>query len=345
MKTDQAPTLGYVDFKDVKARVGIVQVLEHYGLMSTLQQNGDRISGPCPIHKGKNPTAFRVSASKNCFNCFGRCGRGGNVIDFVALMEDISFRQAAVRLQEWFLNETSVQCERPSRGQHHQNRPEQPAETPRPTGQKTSQENPESTFNAPLTFELKSLKTDHSYLIERGLAPETIAHFGLGYCSRGTLRGHIAIPIHNRDGELVAYAGRWPGNPPDGTPKYKLPKGFRKGVEIFNLHRALQEPEELPLVIVEGFFDCFTLWQAGVSKCVALMGCSLTHEQEELLTESLPSGSSIEILFDADEAGIHGAQSAAERLSQIAAVRIVELPESVRQPDELLEDDIAGVFE
>lgn len=70
-----------VNFKEIKARVSMVQVLEHYALMDSLRQSGDRISGPCPIHQGTNPTQFRVSISKNCWNCFGNCGRGGNVIE------------------------------------------------------------------------------------------------------------------------------------------------------------------------------------------------------------------------------------------------------------------------
>ena len=65
--------------------------------------------------------------------------------------------------------------------------------------------------------------------------------FGLGYCAKGTMSGRIAIPIHNHEGALVGYAGRWPGEPPEERPKYKLPKGFRKSAEVFNLHRALQE--------------------------------------------------------------------------------------------------------
>ena len=71
----------FVDFRAVKREVSIVQVLEHYGLMSRMHQNGDSITGACPIHEGKNETAFRVSISKNCWNCFSQCGCGGNVLD------------------------------------------------------------------------------------------------------------------------------------------------------------------------------------------------------------------------------------------------------------------------
>ena len=92
----------FVDVSYVKKSVTIVQILEHYGLTSKLKQTGDKFSGPCPIHNGDNPTQFRVSISKNCWNCFGKCKRGGNIIDFVSLKEGISFRQAALRVQEWF---------------------------------------------------------------------------------------------------------------------------------------------------------------------------------------------------------------------------------------------------
>src|SRR5690349_252220 len=93
---------GFVDYKAVKAAVSIVQILDRYGLTEKLRRANDSLTGSCPIHNGDNPTQFRVSISKNCWNCFGKCKRGGNVIDFVSLKEGISFRQAALRIQEWF---------------------------------------------------------------------------------------------------------------------------------------------------------------------------------------------------------------------------------------------------
>ena len=52
------------------------------------------------------------------------------------------------------------------------------------------------------------------------------------------MAGRICIPIHNAKGELVAYAGRWPGEDvPDGQERYKLPPKFHKSRVLFNLHR------------------------------------------------------------------------------------------------------------
>ena len=71
----------FVDFRAVKARVTMEQTLARYGLVETMKRSGDSLSGACPIHKGTNPTQFRVSLTKNCWNCFGDCGAGGNVLD------------------------------------------------------------------------------------------------------------------------------------------------------------------------------------------------------------------------------------------------------------------------
>src|SRR5271167_3732970 len=99
----QAKT-AWVDFKEIKARVSLVQILERYGALPELSKsgNGDRLSGACPIHGGTNKTHFRVSVSKNCWNCFGSCPAGGNMIDFVARKENIEFRDAALLMEEWF---------------------------------------------------------------------------------------------------------------------------------------------------------------------------------------------------------------------------------------------------
>ena len=74
----------WVDFKEVKEKVSIKDVLARYGLLSGLKEKGDSLTGACPIHQGSNKTQFKVSISKNCFNCFGDCGSGGNVLDFVS---------------------------------------------------------------------------------------------------------------------------------------------------------------------------------------------------------------------------------------------------------------------
>jgi DNA primase len=60
---------------------------------------------------------------------------------------------------------------------------------------------------------LKDLDRQHPYLTERGLTMETIIDFALGYCAKGMMAGRIAIPIHNVEGKVVAYAGRIPEEP------------------------------------------------------------------------------------------------------------------------------------
>src|SRR6267142_32618 len=96
------PKSSFVDFKAVKAAITMEQVLQHYGLFDQFKKSGDSLSGPCPIHRGTNPTQFRVSISKNIWNCFSECKRGGNVLDFIAQMEEVSIHAAALKAIEWF---------------------------------------------------------------------------------------------------------------------------------------------------------------------------------------------------------------------------------------------------
>jgi len=86
----------------------------------------------------------------------------------------------------------------------------------------------------------------------------------------------VVIPIRNLYGQLVAYAGRALDDRP---PKYKLPAGFRKALELFNLQRALAAGGKT-VIVVEGYFDCMLVHQAGFPWVVALMGCSLSVTQE-----------------------------------------------------------------
>ncbi|HEV2691849.1 MAG TPA: CHC2 zinc finger domain-containing protein, partial [Verrucomicrobiae bacterium] len=297
------PKAQFVDFKAIKAAITMEQVLTHYGLMDKFKRGTDSLSGPCPIHKGSNPTQFRVSISKNVWNCFSECKHGGNVLDFIAKMEDVSIHAAALKAIEWF-NLDAKEMSAEDAGETD----ETPASTPaakRPASPAVATAE-KSIPNTPLKFRLDKLEREHPYLMqERGLTLETIVDFGAGFCSKGTMADRIAIPIHNANGEVVAYAGRFPvKEPPEGTPKYKLPQGFRKSQELFNLDRAMRESG--PLFIVEGFFDCMKLHQHGCKKVVALMGSTLSATQEELIRQHTDSKSQVIIMLDENDAGRAG---------------------------------------
>src|SRR6266436_3241502 len=96
------PKSSFVDFRAVKAAITMEQLLQHYGLLDRFKRSGDSLSGPCPIHKGENPTQFRVSVSKNIWNCFSECKHGGNTLDFIARMESVTIHAAALKAIEWF---------------------------------------------------------------------------------------------------------------------------------------------------------------------------------------------------------------------------------------------------
>jgi hypothetical protein len=96
-------------------------------------------------------------------------------------------------------------------------------------------------------------------LASGGITSETAEHFGVGFFSgKGSMSGRVVIPIHNERGDLVAYAGR----AIDGAePRYKLPAGFHKSLELYNLHRAITTGQR-GVILVEGFFDAMKLHQA-----------------------------------------------------------------------------------
>jgi DNA primase len=340
------PRSSFVDFKAVKAAITMEKVLEHYGLLDRFKKSGDSLNGPCPIHKGSNPTQFRVSISKNIWNCFSECKHGGNVLDFIARMENASIHAAALKAIEWFsLDPEAMSAEKPQEADHPDEAPKGSNDAPpKPVPQKPAAAPEKNTPNHPLKFRLEKLEREHPYLTERGLILETIISFGVGYCGKGMMAGRIAIPIHNEDGNVVAYVGRWPGEPPGDTPKYKLPPGFRKSLELFNIDRAVKEPSDQPLVIVEGFFDCMKLHQHGCRRVVALMGSTMSAAQEELIRKHTDSKSQVIVMLDEDEAGQAGREDIAVRLAKFVFVKIHAFEKPDTQPDNLTAEEVSALF-
>ncbi len=184
------------------------------------------------------------------------------------------------------------------------------------------------------------------YLSARGVSREVAAEFGLGLCTTGkTIPGRLGIPIHDADGRVVAYAGRWVGPDeeiPEDQGKYQLPAKFHKQGELFNLHRVKGCQT---LAIVEGFFGAVRLYGSVRPRIptVALMGGSISEEQVALLLEHCPALRFVTVCLDPDEPGRKASELVAARLSRHWWVRIATLPDGM-QPDTAPEADLLAAL-
>ena len=227
-------TTQWIDFAEIKETASFSAILDRYNIKHGTSRG--QASVLCPFHDDSNPS-LSVNFKRNVFHCFS-CEESGDILTFVAKMERVSVPEAAQIIAGC--------CGIPMNGNKPpENRPRQQAETDRArteTFGTHSPESPEEGGNKPLGFSL-TLDPTHPYLSERGLTPELIERFGLGYCNKGYLKGRIAIPIHDAEGQLVAYAGRWASDDvPEGVQKYLLPPGFQKRKVLFNHHRVLDVP-------------------------------------------------------------------------------------------------------
>jgi len=325
----------WIDFKKLRANLDFEQVLKHYGV--EVKRKGDQHQGFCPLpnHQGKrNSPSFSANLKRGIFQCFG-CGAKGNVLEFAALMEKVdlkdgtAMRNVALELQRRFCPELD----------------ETPKGTPKPEEQpkaKPKQELP-VVVNAPLDFELKGLNTTHPYLPGRGLTPETIAHFGLGFCSRGMLKDRVAIPLHDQDGKLIGYAGRAVDDAAIGedNPRYRFPGArerdgkafeFRKTLFVYNGFR-LKAPVD-DLIVVEGFTSVWWLHQSGLQHAVATMGADCSGKQAELIISLVKPTGRVWIVPDGDSAGERFGHSLLIQVSPHRFMRWVKLGDA-KQPTDL----------
>ena len=336
----------WINYKRLKEDARFEPVLAHYGLVLTAR--GFELVGHCPFHDDKEPS-FAVNPEKRVFNCFG-CDAKGNVLDFVMLKEGVGVRKAAKLVMQWCgLNGTRGEAD--SNGAVTTSDPS-PDVVSDSTGSESGNaqadaatcrpaDGPE-TVNKPLSFALK-LESEHPYFSERGILPGTVSYYGLGYSTRGIMKGRIAIPIHDENGDLVAYAGRWVGTDdsiPESEGKYKLPPNFQKQAVLYNLHRITADAQAL--IIVEGFFSVFWLRQCGYPNVVALMGCSLSEFQKSLLCERFQKRW-IFLFLDGVEAGREATRKITEELSPHLWVKVIACPAG-KQPDQLAPTEIQSLL-
>jgi len=337
--------MDWVSFDEIKKAVTLQMVIDHYGI-KLRRVNATTLRGKCPLpthSSNESKESFTATLTKgiggawacqsqSCIKARRRVG--GNVLDFVAAMEQCSIREAAMKLQSWFLMPTTENSSGPSgREPHVENVPDTKSETEM-ISENASDGGGESECNKPLAFTLQHIDHAHPYLKERGVSLEIAEKFGVGFFpGKGSMHNRIVIPVHNAKGELVAYAGR----SIDGSaPRYKFPAGFQKRRELYNVHRVR---DEVSVVLVEGFFDCIKVTEAGFP-CVALMGSTMSDAQEELIRQHFAH---VVVMLDGDDAGRGAAEKIADQLCNVVfQVDVIQLAEGA-QPDQLSTTELVQV--
>ncbi len=314
-----------------KARLPLGEIVARH---VRLTRRGRELVGLCPFHKEKTPS-FTVVEDKGFYHCFG-CGAHGTAVDFVMNIEGVGFSEAIARLAEM----TGIPP--PERAA-----PAEPAPDPGLA----------EACAAALRFFRRALEGEEgaparAYLRDRGIRPETVRLFELGYAPRerdalkralvargfreellleagliarreetgetfDRFRHRLVFPIHDGRGRVVGFGGRALG---EARAKYlNSPETplFHKGRLLFNLHRAAPVARRRgELFVVEGYTDVLALAQLDALQAVAPLGTALTADQLRLLWRVADEPV---LCFDGDEAGTRAAWRAALRALPLLA--------------------------
>jgi DNA primase len=304
----------FLDFKAIKARVAIAEVLARYQV-SLVRVNQASLKGNCPLptHSSGSKNTFFVNEAKSVWYCHSdSCKKngqraGGNVIDFVALMEQCSAYAAAKRVDELFPAESGPGGKRPSG-------------VDAGAGSATEEANPANAtgHNKPLPFALKEVNPSHPMIQERGISVETAKRFGVGFFpGKGSMAGRVVFPLHE-EGSLVGYAGRTTLPPSDANPKWLFGKGLKKTF-LYGLERC--DPAK-PLILCESLWGPLWFHEHGL-QAASLMGSEMAEEQERCL-DPYPT---ITVALDNDAAGIEKAARICGRLKakhRVLKARLIE---------------------
>ena len=284
---------------EIKDRLDIVEVISSY---VPLQKSGRNYKALCPFHSEKTPS-FVVFPDSQRWHCFGACGEGGDVFNFVMKQEGWDFRTALEELARRAGVElrprtpAQVQAEDEAdrlRGllataaQYYQHllrhAPEAEAARAYVAKRGLSDETIERFL---LGYSLPGWERTRAYLTEQGYTVEELIKAGLlvqredGSGGYDRFRDRLMIPIRDTKGRVIGFGARTLD--PQGVPKYiNSPQTilFDKSHTLFGLDLARQAIRRQDrAVIVEGYMDVMQANQAGFANVVAQMGTALTEPQ------------------------------------------------------------------
>jgi DNA primase len=312
--------------------------------------------GLCPFHGEKEPS-FTVSDEKQIFHCFG-CGASGSVFDFLMRSRNLSFAEAVKELANRFSIPLPQKQET-----GREKRMRELAERLRHVNELAA-----AYFNQVLLDE-NTGATALTYLQSRGMGPEIIQDFQLGYAPQSwdglkryllsrkvdlktavqagllvkkserdcydRFRHRLMFPIKDMRGRTVAFGGRAldEENPPKYLNSPETPI-FHKGRTLYGLATAKEAcRRHKEALVVEGYFDLLALYSQGFQQVVAPLGTALTLHHVRLLSRLAPQAV---LVFDGDQPGMKAAMRSLELfLRENLPARLLALPEGM-DPDDFL---------
>lgn len=345
-----------MDIKDeIRARLPIDQLVAQY---CQIKRKGRNFVSLCPFHNDSHPS-FLISPDKGIAYCFA-CQSGGDIFSFFQKIESVDFPTAVKMLAE----KAGVDI------------PKDNFTSKKPTVSKDEKERLRECIAAAATFyqvKLQAVPMALNYVRSRGVPPELMTKFGIGYApdsfsetydhllkhgfSRTEIvaaglgvqkdiegkiydrfRHRIMFPIRDPQGVIIGFGGRAMG---DSDAKYvNSPESvlYNKSSVLFGHFEARDAIRKTRnVVLVEGYFDCIAAHKAGIEHVVAVSGTALTEEHVKILRRLADE---VILCLDQDSAGQLAAVRAFDLLSR-AHIRINAVTLPAKDPDELVQRDAA----
>lgn len=335
--------------EEIRNAADIVDIISRY---VHLRKRGKNFIGLCPFHQEKTPS-FTVSEDKQIYHCFG-CGVSGNVFKFLMDFKNISFVESVEEIADYV--GIKIQYEKGPLSEQ-QNELEELYEINVLAAR----------FFSDNLLKATAGEEARQYLKNRNIKPQTQRIFGIGFAPYGwynfllhakenkidlqkakllglidinekgeyydKFRGRIIFPIFSPNGRVIAFGGRILNDKENAAKYLNSPESkiYSKRKSLYGLFQSKEEIRKLDrAILVEGYMDLISLYQAGIKNVVASSGTSLTDEQVQLLSRFTKN---VIVLFDADPAGQKASLRSIELLlKQDFDIKVITLP-SGEDPD------------
>jgi DNA primase len=332
---------------EIRTTADIVEIISGY---VSLRKRGRNYMGLCPFHNEKTPS-FSVSPERQIFHCFG-CGKGGNVFTFLMEHEKFSFIEAVTALADRYgiplpkyekkadeRTERLTYAHEVAAGYFRKNLQEPRLRDKIGAYLYTKRGlTTETVQKFQIGVALDNWRGLLEYAAKKDLKPEEMVEAGLAVRSEkkgeffDRFRMRLMIPIFNLGGKIIAFGGRTlkKGEPAKymNSPETAI---YNKSFVLYGMNFSKGAIREAgSAVLVEGYFDLLSLFQAGIENVVAVSGTAFTPQQAKLLGRFAQKAY---LFFDADSAGRNATLRSIEHFFNAGIEPIIVTPPPGHDPD------------